>query len=57
MWGLLMVSYHSVKFDGHKCCGSADIIFFHLSRDHVIKISYDFGGWVTPTQVTAPPSL
>ena len=52
--GFLTVSYHFAKFDGHWYwyCGSADVSFFHLSRDHVIKKSHDFEGKVFPPPVT-----
>ena len=36
------------KCDGHRYCGSADISFLNLSRDHVIKRS---------SQVTILPTL
>ena len=32
------------KFGGHRYCGSADIYFFHVSHDHIIKRSRDFEG-------------
>ena len=57
MWGLATVSYHPAKFDGHRCCRSADISFLNLSRDHVIKMSRDFEGGVILTQVTTLLSL
>ena len=36
-WDLSTVSYHSAKFGGYRYCGSADISFLNLSRNHVIK--------------------
>ena len=47
-----MVSYHATRSDDHKYCGSADVSFFHLSRDHIIKKSCDFQGGVPPPNVT-----
>ena len=57
MWGLPTVSYHSVKFNGHRYCESAGIRFLNFSRDHVIKRSRDFEGGVSPLQVTTLLSL
>ena len=57
MWGLPTVSYHPAKSDGQRYCGSADISFLNLSRDHVIKMSRDFEGGVPSLQVTTLPSL
>ena len=51
------VSYHSAKFGGHRYCGRKGISFFNFSRDHVIKRSLGFEGWVPPPQVTMLPSL
>ena len=39
-------SYHPVKLDGHRYCGSADTSFLNLSRNHVIKRSRDVEGCV-----------
>ena len=52
MWDLPKVSYHPAKFAGHRYCGSADIGFFHLSRDYVIERYRDFESKVSPLQVT-----
>ena len=52
MWHLPMLSYHPANFDGHRYCKSADIGFFHLSRDHEIERYRDFEGKVSPLQVT-----
>ena len=52
-----MVSYHPSCFDGHRFCGSTDISFLNLSRNHVIKTSRDFECWVPPPQVTTLPSF
>ena len=52
MWDLPTVSYHPAKFDGHRYCESADIGFFHLSRDYVIERYRDFVGKVSSLQVT-----
>ena len=57
MWGLPTVSYHRVKFDGHRYCESADIRFLNLSSEYVIKRSRDFEGGVSPLQVTTLSSL
>ena len=57
MWGLLTVSYHPARFDSHRYCESADLGFLNLSRDHVVKKSRDFEGWVPPPQVTTMPNL
>ena len=46
-WDAPTVSYQSVKFIGHRYCGSADK-GFHLSSDHVVKISHDLEIWVPP---------
>ena len=57
MWSLPTISYHPVKFDGHRYCEKEDTSFLNLSREHVIKKSQDFEGWVSPPQVTILPSL
>ena len=41
-WGLPTISYHSAKFCGNRYSGSADISFFNLSRDYIIKRPPDF---------------
>ena len=46
-----------VKLGGHSYCGSLDIYFFHLSRDHIIKWSHDFEVEVPPSQVTTLSNL
>ena len=55
--GSFDVSYHSVKFGGHRYCGSADISFFHVSCDLIIKRLRDFEGGVPLLLVTTLPSL
>ena len=57
MWGLPTVSYHSAKFDGHRYCGSAEIRFFHLPRDHVIKRHVTLKVRVPLSKVTTLSSL
>ena len=57
MWGLPTLSNHPTKFDGHRYCRSAEIRFLSLSRDHVIKRSRGFEGWVALPQVTTLPIL
>ena len=56
MWSLLTISYHSVKFDGHRYFGSA-ICFLNFSHDHIINRSRDFEGRVPSPQVTTLPIL
>ena len=55
--GLSTVSYHSVKFGGHRYCGSVDVSFFHVLRDLIIKILSEFEGGVPLPLVTTLPSL
>ena len=51
------MSYHFAKFGGHRYCGSADVSFFHFSRDYVVKRSRDFDVGVPPPQATTLLSL
>ena len=43
----LMVSHHAAKFNGHRYCGSGDIMVLDcpvIPKDHVSKGSCDFMG-------------
>ena len=56
-WDSTNISYHSAKFGGNMYCGNADIIFFRLSHDHMVKRSHGLGAGVRPMQVTTLSSL
>ena len=54
------VTLHSSALPSLAAIGVAETqikVFFHLSRDHVIKTSRDFECWVPPPQVTTLPSF
>ena len=54
------MSYHSAKFGGHRhsCSGEKMILVCHvISKDRLIKGSYDFMGGSPSSKVTTLPNL